>query len=430
MFRRITRHTFTGTVATMAAATLLLTGCGGDSGADSGDGGGEKTLRFTWWGNADRADRYKEEIALVEEKNPNITINGTFTDYPSYWQKRQTQSAGGGLPDVMQFDYTYLRQYGDNGLLLDLSQYFGDGIKTDAIEDSLLSTGKLDGGTYAIPTGYSAWAMFENPALLKKTGNQGFQGGSWEDYEQYMTEVSKDSGPKIYGGTDYTTRIQNLELQLRQDGRELFTDEGELNFTQQELAEFWSSGSDVRKSGGVVPRKKIEEIAPVSAFGANLSTSELSWSNFLGGYLDDTGVDELNMVAPPTDDPSADDLYHKVGLMQAASASTEHPDAAAKFVDFLINSPKVGKIFGTTLGIPASKTQLDGVELEGPDQKVLDYMDSIADRIGPGPAAPVAGYGSLEQEFLTLGKSVDLGAISPKEAAQRFFDEAKIILEQ
>ena len=29
---------------------------------------------------------------------------------------------------------------------------------------------------------------------------------------------------------------------------------------------------------------------PVSGFGANLITSEMSWSNFLGGYLGDSGA--------------------------------------------------------------------------------------------------------------------------------------------
>ena len=61
---------------------------------------------------------------IHEEEYPNITINDTFTDYPSYWEKRQTEAAGGGLPDVMQFDYSYLRQYSENGLLLDLGVGF------------------------------------------------------------------------------------------------------------------------------------------------------------------------------------------------------------------------------------------------------------------------------------------------------------------
>lgn len=65
------------------------------------------TLNFTWWGNDDRAERYNNLIAAFNEEYPNITINGTFTDFPAYWEKRQTEAAGGGLPDVWQFSDSY-----------------------------------------------------------------------------------------------------------------------------------------------------------------------------------------------------------------------------------------------------------------------------------------------------------------------------------
>jgi len=112
-------------VAAASGATVLaLAGCAG-----GGTGGGseaaydpdeEVTLTFTWWGNDDRAQRYQKLIEAFEAEHPNITIEGTFTDFPSYWEKRQTEAAGGGLPDVWQFSDSYLREYAEPGLLLDL----------------------------------------------------------------------------------------------------------------------------------------------------------------------------------------------------------------------------------------------------------------------------------------------------------------------
>ena len=67
-----------------------------------------------------RAELYNEAIAAFNEEYPNITVNSTFLGFPEFWEKRQTEAAGGNLPDVMQFDYSYLRQYSENGLLLDL----------------------------------------------------------------------------------------------------------------------------------------------------------------------------------------------------------------------------------------------------------------------------------------------------------------------
>ena len=320
MFNKLSRRAGSGVALTMAAA-LMLTACGGNGGGEAGgtpDPNEEVTLNFTWWGNEDRAERYNEAIALFEEQNPNIDVNGTFMDFPAYWEKRQTEAAGGGLPDVMQFDYSYLRQYGQNGLLMDLTEYVGNGLTTDTIDETLLATGKLEDQTLAVPTGYNAWSLFENPALIEQAGVEGYEGGtSWEDYEAYMASVS-EAGDEIWGGTDYTGRIQNFELQLRQEGRELFTEDGQLNFTQEEL--------------------------------------------------------------------------------------------------------------GASLGVPASETALEGAALEGPELEVKEYLDSVSDRIGEPPAAPIVGYGALENTFLTLGTSIGLDAITPEEPAQQFFDEAAVTL--
>jgi ABC-type glycerol-3-phosphate transport system substrate-binding protein len=429
MFSRIPRRAAQATALSVAAA-LMVTGCGGGGGDAAADPNADVTLNFTWWGNDDRAERYQEAIAIYEEQNPNVTINGTFiADFAAYWEKRQTESAGGGLPDVMQFDYGYLRQYGENGVLLPLDEYVGDELTVDTIDETLLSTGQLDDQTYALPTGYNAWALFENPALIEQSGAEGYEGGtSWDEYDSYMTQVFEKSGGALHGGLDYTTAIQNLELQLRQEGRQLFTDDGKLNFTQEELAEFWSEADDLRNTA-FVPAQQVEEIKPVSTFGAKLTTSETSWSNFLGSYLAESGAEELTILAPPTSDSSVKDLYQKPSLMHTISAGTEHPEAAAKFVNFLINSPEVGEIFGATRGIPASEEQrADGAALQGPDLQVLEYTESVADRIGDPPAAPVSGFGSLEQTFRTLAASIGLGAVSPEDAAQQFFDEVAVVL--
>jgi multiple sugar transport system substrate-binding protein len=214
---------------------------------------------------------------------------------------------------------------------------------------------------------------------------------------------------------------------LRAQGDNLYTEDGELGFTEDQLRDFWESGADAR-DGVAIPQQKLEEISPISGFGANLTASEGSWSNFLGGYLADSGAASITMVAPPTDEPDGKDLYRQAGLQMAISADTEHPEAAAMWLDFVVNSEEAGEIFGTTLGFPASETKLAGATLEGADAQVAEYLESVADRIGDAPPVPVVGYGSLEQTFWDLGKSIGLGAITVDDAVSQFFTEAGVIL--
>ena len=412
-----------------ASAALVLAGCssGAPDDAAAFDPDEKVTLDFAFWGNDDRATRYNDLIAAFNEEYPNITINTSFTDFPSFWEKRQTEAAGGGLPDVFQFSDSYLRQYAESGNLLDLGEV-ADYVDTTTFDESLLGTGALDGTQYSLPTGYSLWANFVNDDLVAQAGVEAPEaGGSFADFDEWMASVTDATGGAVYGGTDYTQRIQVFELVLRADGGNLYTEDGELGFTEDELRDFWESGADIR-DGVTVPQQKLEELSPKSGFGAAITASEMSWSNFLGGYLADSGASSISIVAPPTAKEGSKDLYRQAGLQVAIAKNTEHPEAAALFLDFVVNSPEAGEIFGTTLGFPASSSKLEGTTLEGADKQVADYIESAADRIGDAPPVPVVGYGSLEQTFWDLGKSIGLGALSVDDAVTQFFSEADAIL--
>ena len=205
------------------------------------------TLNLAFWGNDVRAALYDEAIAAFNEEYPNITVNSSFLGFPEFWEKRQTEAAGGGLPDVMQFDYSYLRQYSENGLLLDLEPYLGNIIDTEPLAENILSIGVVDGETTGIPTSTNAWGLFTNPKLLEQVGVEEFEGGDWEDYTAWMKDVSDAGGGALWGGTDFTGRIQNFEIQQRAKGEDLFTEDGEPNFTEKDLAAFWEQGEDAAR---------------------------------------------------------------------------------------------------------------------------------------------------------------------------------------
>lgn len=420
---------FVVTAAVVSAAALTLASCAGDGGGSGEyDPDADVTLTFAFWGNDDRADRYNQLIEAFQTEHPNITVNTTFTDFPSYWEKRQTEVAGGGLPDVFQFSDSYLRQYAEPGHVLDLGEV-SDYVDFSTFDDALLGTGRLNDVQYSLPTGYSMWANFVNDDVLAEYDIAAPEGGSTFDaFDEWMAGVTDATDGTVYGGTDYTQRIQVFELVLRANGGNLYTEDGELGFTEDELRDFWASGDDIR-DGVTVPQVELEAISPVSGFGAGLTASEMSWSNFLGGYLADSGAESISIVAPPTAVEGSKDLYQQGGLQMAIASNTDHPEASAIFLDYVVNSPEAGEIFGTTLGFPASSSKLAGTTLEGVDKQVADYIASVADRVGEAPPVPVIGYGSLEQTFWDLGKELGLGTITVDEAVERFFTEADVILE-
>lgn len=420
-------------VAIATGAALALAGCaGGDTpAADATFDPDEKvTLDLAFWGNDVRAELYNEAIAAFNEEYPNITVNPTFLTFPEFWEKRQTEAAGGGLPDVMQFDYSYLRQYSENGLLLDLEPYLGGIIETDPLPQNILDIGVVNDKTYGIATSTNAWGLFTNPVLLEQAGVEEFAGGSWEDYDAWMQSVTEGSGGAFWGGGDWTGRIQNFELQLRAEGGNLFTEDGEPGFDEEQLKDFWEQGAEIRENGTVIPQARVEELAPKGGFDSALTASELTWDNFGGGYLGGLGegYTELGLVEPPVTEEGAKDLYLKPSMLHTISESTEHPEAAATLVNFLVNSPQSGEIFGTNRGLPASETALEAADLDPLSQQVKDYEEGIADRLGEAPPVPVVGYGTIEEEFRQIGLELVYGTITVDDAVDRFFSEMDIVL--
>ena len=431
MFRR---KRVIAAVALATGAAIALAGCAGAEApaADPTFDPDEKvSLDLAFWGNDVRADLYNQAIEAFNEEYPNITVNPTFLGFPEFWEKRQTEAAGGGLPDVMQFDYTYVRQYSENGLLLELDPYLGNIIETEGLSDNILGIGVVGDATTALPIATNAWGLFTNPVLLEQAGVEDFPGGSWDDYSEWMAEVTDAAGGGIWGGQDFTGRIQNFEVQLRAEGSYLFSEDGEPGFDEERLAEFWESGSADRE-GVVIPQQRLEEISPKFGFETGLTTSELSWDNFGAGYLAGLGegYTELNLLQPPVTEEGAKDLYLKPSMLHAVSAKTEHPEAAATLVNFLINSPESGEIFGTNRGLPASTTALGSADLDPLSQQVKDYEESIADRLGDAPPVPIIGFGSLEEKFRQLGIELGFGTITVDEAVEQFFTEMDVVLNQ
>lgn len=433
MFTTRKRSVFGG-AAIIASAALVLGACAsGDNGATPGEPVDptveEVTLNFAFWGNDVRAGFYNEALDAFMDEYPNITVNSTFLGFPEFWEARQIEAAGGGLPDVMQFDYSYMRQYSENGLLLDLGPYLGDIIDTSGISDEILSIGVVGGVTTGIATSTNAWGMYTNPILADELGVESYPGGgSWDDYNDWINEVSGQLDGH-WGGTDWTGRIQNFEIQLRAEGGNLFTEDGQPGFDEARLLEFWQQGEAIR-NGGAIPGQRLEEIAPVSGFDAALTLTELTWDNFGAGYLGNLGepYTSLGLVEPPIHVEGARDLYLKPSMLHTISAGTDHPEAAALLVNFLVNSPEVGSIFGTNRGLPASQTQLAGADLGELDAQIRDYEASIADRLGDAPPVPIVGYGSIEETFRQIGAELGLGTITPEQAVERFFTEMNVIL--
>ncbi|UFU03922.1 ABC transporter substrate-binding protein [Ruania suaedae] len=428
-------------VAAFAAASLVaLAACSDDGSAEPGgeDAGGEEpgteeiTLNFAFWGDTVRAERYEEAIELFREDYPNVSIETTYSGFGDHFTARNTEAASRSLPDIIQMDLAYMNEYADFGHLVPLDDYIGDVISVDAIDPGLVSTGEVDGSNYGIASASSGQAVYINEPLLDELGVEAPEAPfTWDEWDAFLAEVSaagESMSPQVYGGIDYASYFWLFQVWLSQQGLSLVDGE-QLGFTEADLAEWWSRSVALQESGATLPPDRLAQIEGSDAIGIGEVATDISFDNFLTRFSEGSASPELTMMQPPVSEGSdTTGLFLKPGLMMSIAANSEHPDEAAAFIDFIINDPEVGNIFGMTRGVPASATAQEGIEASGLDQEMLEYASMVSDQLDGTPPPAIQGLGTLEQTFNSIAQEVTYGDVPVDEAAERWFAEAENVL--
>jgi multiple sugar transport system substrate-binding protein len=412
--------------ATAAVLTLsaLLTGCGGSE--DSG-GGGKTVLRYTWWGNPDRAARTQEAVALFEKEHPGITVQTSFAGYEAYKQKLATQAAGGDAPDVMQLDYRQIDQYASGGILLDLGKQ-KKALRTDQIDAGLLATGVVDGTQYAIPQGRGTETVVYDAEQWKAAGvTLPRKGWTWDDWAAAMRELAKKTGKP--GSVDPGQSEDCFEIWLRGQGKALYTEDRGLGFTADDLTRWWTFADKLRREGAVSPAQQTTQLdgsVENQPLARSKAISDFNWDAPASGYTAIVG-EGLTLAPMPSGADGTPGQYFKPSMFMGAAATTQHPEESAQFIDFMINDKKAADILGASRGIPVNEPIRDdiGPRLKDFDKTVADYQDSVDGSLKAPPKAPPSGDTSLQTTFGRDYDQVSFEQMTPREAAEDFITEAK-----
>ncbi|WP_162606719.1 ABC transporter substrate-binding protein [Jiangella asiatica] len=413
----------------LAALALGVTAaCGGDDEA-SGD---TVTLHFTWWGNADRADLTEQAIDMFEAEHPDIRIETSFAEFNAYWEKMATQIAGGSAPDILQMDYRYVREYAERNVLREFN-VDGVDVDTSAMEPGLLKAGEIDGTAYAIPMSQNTQALLYDPAAWAAAGEQApGEEWSWDDLEQGGAAVA--AAGEVAALSDFGQIEDWFEVWLRQQGKELYTEDGELGYTTDDVAAYWTFTNGLREAGIVSP---AEETATMDGSQANsplakqTSAAEFNYDSGLTADSWEIYGRELALAPFPTDGGELGQ-YAKPSMLICISQRSEHPEEAAQFIDFLLNDIEVGELLGTSRGMPANAEVREaiGADLEGPPLLAYEFEQALLPQLADAPAPPPRGAGSVKAAFQRIYDDVIFGSATPEDAAARFIAEAEQALAQ
>ncbi|WP_255491793.1 MULTISPECIES: ABC transporter substrate-binding protein [unclassified Actinotalea] len=434
------RHRTARLGAGLAVGALLLAGCGqGDAGAGEtaggggGDEGGDVTLRFAWWGSDHYHQMYQEVADAFMAEHPDITIVPEFTDWGGYWDKLATTVAAGDTPDVLMQEQRYLREYVDRGVLADLSQH---DIETSGMDEALLATGEVDDGLYAIPTGLNVFSIVANPQVFADAGVEmpDDTTWTWEEFHEIATEVGQKAPDGVWGKQDWGTNDAGLNVFARQHGEQLFTEDGELGISEDTLTQWWQMSLDLQESGGQPPASTTSEMMNMgpeqSLVGTNTGAMMAEWTNQLTAISGAAGHELELLRWPGESDGERTGMYYKPALYASMSATSEHPEEAAMFIDFMLNSEAAGDIIMADLGMPVNLETRERVvaELPAADKQSADFVADLEDEIVDSPPVPPQGAGEIAAILGRLNDEVLFERLTPQQAAEQFVAEVENVV--
>ena len=398
----------------------------------------ENHLNVAWWGNQTRNDRTQSVLDMYTEKY-GTTFDVTMNSWGDYWTTLATASAGGQLPDVMQHSTTYIQQYVDNGLLLDLTPYIESGaLDLSNVGDSIVELGRVNGGIYGITVGTNGLACLYNKTALDAAGIEVKDLTTMEDFLVLCKEVYEKTGYKTDLGYGTESLLSYLARGL---GKALFVD-GKLGVNEEDMAyvyglyerglkEGWLLGGDVFASlvaGSVEQNPMVYGSDP-----ANMSWCAFNWTNQMNAMqLAAPEGMTLGLTTIPSPDPVKSN-WLACSMYFAISAQTADPDESVKFLNYFINDVDANKVLRDERGIPVSSVVGDAIagDLDAVSQQVVSFVNNVI--VPNSSAVPVTdpdGASEIHAAHRELLEQISYGAISAEDAAQMFIETAEEVLDR
>lgn len=380
-----------------------------------------KHITFSWWGGNGRHEYTIDGVDVFQQLNNDIRVNCKYGVWNGYTKRQNIYMKSHEEPDVMQINFSWLKDYSPDGNGFYDIYKLADNIDLSNYTEAELAYGEVDGKLNAIPIAFNAESIYYNKDMYDKYGLD--IPDTWDDFFEAAKVMSKDGIYPISMG-DKALFFFALSYFEQTTGKEACNENGELCMDKEDIKvmlNFYKRLLDAH----VMP--------PIEQHDRNLflqckSAATMGWVSDGDRYcqsLIDTGANVIVGPYPKLEGVEKLGWYVKPATMYAISSSTDEPEAAAKLLDFLVNNKEMAVLQQTEKGIPISDSAIDALESQNmlngiavsankmieENQSVLSVMDIV-----------------LEDEnvylgFIDEGNYYIYGKSSIDEAAQRVYDK-------
>ena len=376
MRRRLMR--VTALICAGVMALCSLTGCQKSDGITKLTLETEKKteISFSWWGNDVRHKYTLEAVGLFQKENPDMKVSTVYGAWGGYEKRYNLNMISYNETDVMQINYAWLSKYSPDG-----EGYYDLNTLTDYINlagysSEMLSYGYMNGRLNAIPIALNTSTLYHNADIYKKYGLELPE--TWEDLFA-AAEVMSEDGIYPLGMAKKQLFLMLIAWYEQLTGKEPFDEKGNWIYEADDVKQIIEFYGQLREKNVLYP---VDDFGS-SAFSAGQVAGVAAWTSDAKTYCDvlnGAGADVRIGEYLAMKDAKMSGWYLKPATMYAISRITDEPVAAAKLLDYLINSEEMILRQGTEKGVPCSviavRVLQDHDLLDGFEYKANQMMET------------------------------------------------------
>ena len=296
----------------------------------------------------------QDGIAKFEEQYPNIKVNYTPGLAGSeYNAKLLSSAAAGSLPDVMFVAAESYRNIVAKGALMDITDKFNEDYPLDDFIDSSRTIMDVDGHVYGISSCTVSPILYYNKDVFDAAGIEypnADPANCWtiDEFREVAKQLTTDD---IYGVYGLETVADTLNAQLLSNGASRYNEDyTESTMNSPEAKEVFETIKAIRVEDGSAPDASTLDAVGMSATQM-LETGKVAMLISGSWSLQELAAAGMNVGMAPL--PSYGEvLTTGQAHLHCISATTEHPDEAWLFLQFLSGMDYQGALTKSGLWMP------------------------------------------------------------------------------
>ena len=343
-------------VAAAATTLLAMAGCSSNSTGTAADGG-DVTIEFAQWWEPELGDgEFRGLMDQFEQENPGIKVDLVSGPYASTKEQLFAGAASGTMPDVVGLDGAWVSDFAKQGVSGDLTQLMSEAGYDDS---QLASQIKVDDSTYMIPVVNFVYPMFTNDGLLAQAGVSAPPSTRTEfaDAAKKITALGGDvSGWVLPLSLEAPNGVQNDVMSwVWASGGSMLKD-GQPDLTN----------SDVSSATDFIQQMWDDKVIAPGSFTMKEQDKVEEFTNGRVGMMIDS-LAHINLIRENNPDlkfsisaiPAEDGFTGERGIPYASwgigvAENSQHKDAAAKLVSFLMSKDTNSKLSTMAKAFPGN----------------------------------------------------------------------------